>query len=322
MLRRTHVEQIRMAGEQGAALTQQLLAIARKQTPQPRTILLNEVVTSIENLLRHMLGEQIELVAVLGPNLGMVLADPGQMRQVLLNLVLNARDAMPDGGRITVKTQAARLPDAQPATALVVEDTGAGMDEETRARLFEPFFTTKKPGHGTGLGLATVQRIVKETGGAIQVHTEVGYGTRIEILLPALNTSMDSAVLPTAAHGGETILLVDDSASARDSMQRILHHSGYRVLAASSGSHALEIFDENAGAVDLLIADWMMPGMTGQELVGRLRQRQPSLKALLISGYEDATDCAPVALIRKPFAGATLIERTREVLDSTGDLPC
>jgi PAS domain S-box-containing protein len=320
---RPHVEQIRLAGEQGAALTQQLLAFARKQVPQPRTIVLNEVVSSTENLLRRLLGEQIVLATVLGPNLGTVRADPGQLRQVILNLVLNARDAMPHGGRITVSTHTAQLPDAShPAAALVVEDTGSGMDTETRAHLFEPFFTTKKAGEGTGLGLATVQRIVNESGGAIQVESEIGRGTRISVLLPALNTVMEPAAPAVAARAGETILLVDDHESARDSMRSILHRSGYRVLTASNGKAALQVFEENAGAVDLLIADWMMPGMTGQELAEHLRRRQPSLKVLLISGYEDATGGAPVALIRKPFAGNTLIERTRKVLDSNGELPC
>jgi PAS domain S-box-containing protein len=320
---RPHVEQIRLAGEQGAALTQQLLAFARKQVPQPRTIVLNEVVSSTENLLRRLLGEQIVLATVLGPNLGTVRADPGQLRQVILNLVLNARDAMPHGGRITVSTHAAQLPDAShPAAALVVEDTGSGMDAETRAHLFEPFFTTKKAGEGTGLGLATVQRIVNESGGAIQVESEIGRGTRISVLLPALNTVTEPAGPAVAARSGETILLVDDHASARDSMRSILHRSGYRVLTASSGKAAVQVFEENAGAVDLLIADWMMPGMTGQELAEHLRRRQPGLKVLLISGYEDATGGAPVALIRKPFAGNTLIERTREVLDSNGEMPC
>ncbi len=207
-----HVEEIRLAGEQGAALTQQLLAIARKQAPQPRPILLNYVVSSTENLLRRLIGGQIDLVTVLAPNLRTVLADQAQLRQVLLNLVLNARDAMPHGGRITVSTQANdRLSGAQATVSLLVEDTGCGMDEGTLARLFEPFFTTKQPGHGTGLGLATVQRIVSEAGGTIEVKSEAGHGTRIEVLLPATEAVPAASVSAGCSRAaGETILLVDN----------------------------------------------------------------------------------------------------------------
>ena len=318
-----HVEEIRLAGEQGAALTQQLLAIARKQAPQPRLILLNDVVSSTENLLRRLIGEQIDLVTMLSPNLRTVLADQAQLRQVLLNLVLNARDAMPHGGRITVSTRASnRLSGSQAAVSLLVEDTGCGMDEGTRARLFEPFFTTKQPGHGTGLGLATVQRIVSEAGGTIEVRSEAGQGTRIEVLLPATEALPAASVSAGCSRAGETILLVDDHSSARNSIQRVLHHAGYRVLQASSGKRALKVFAESPHGVDLLIADWMMPGMNGRELAEKLRHQKPELKVLLISGYHDLEDGPPAAsveLIRKPFAGPVLIERVREVLDSKGD---
>ncbi len=317
-----HVEEIRLAGEQGAALTQQLLAIARKQAPLLRPILLNDVVHSTENLLRRLIGEQIELVTVLAPNLRTVMADQAQLRQVLLNLVLNARDAMPNGGRITVSTQASdRLSGEQAAVSLLVEDTGCGMDEGTRARLFEPFFTTKQPGHGTGLGLATVQRIVSESGGTIEVKSEAGHGTGIEVLLPATEAVPAASVSAGCSRAGETILLVDDHSSARNSIQRVLHHAGYRVLPASSGKRALKVFAESPDGVDLLIADWMMPGMNGRELAEKLRHHKPELKVLLISGYHDLQDGPPagsVELIRKPFAGPVLIERIREVLDSKG----
>jgi two-component system cell cycle sensor histidine kinase/response regulator CckA len=332
---RQHVEEIRMAGEQGAALTQQLLAIARKHAPQPRPILLNDVVASTENLLRRLIGEHIELVTILGSNLGPVLADQTQLRQVILNLALNARDAMPHGGRITIRTHGKTLPDnSQPAVALAVEDTGCGMDAPTRARLFEPFFTTKQPGRGTGLGLATVQRIVKEAGGVIAVQSEPGRGTQIEVLLPAaLPTaqptmpSLAEASAPVAIpHQDATVLLVDDDASARKSMHRVLRHAGYRVLEAPSGKRALAVFAAQSRHVDLLIADGMMPGMGGLELAEKLRRQQPDLKVLLISGYQDAPvqnpPGAPVALIRKPFTGATLIATIREVLNSKGELQC
>ena len=323
---RQHVEEIRLAGEQGAALTQQLLAIARKQVPQPRPILINEVVASTENLLRRLVGEQIELVTVLGANLGQVLADQAQLRQVLLNLVLNARDAMPNGGRITVSTRAKNFPgDSQPAITLSVEDTGSGMDAATRDHLFEPFFTTKKSGQGTGLGLATVRRIVDESRGVIQVESEPGRGSRIEVFFPLVNAASEGTAPPLSLRAGETILLVDDHASARTSMQRILHNAGYRVLQAPDAKRALKIFADHAGDVDLLVADWMIPGMNGRELADQLRRQKPSLRLLLISGYHDDQTQSPqpsVKVIRKPFSGTALLERIREVLDSKGDLPC
>ena len=321
---RQHVEEVRMAGEQGAALTHQLLAIARKQVPQPLPILLNEVVASTENLLRRLIGEQIQLVTVLEASLPKILADQAQMRQVLLNLVLNARDAMPQGGRITVRTEAtSSAGQGQTCVSLSVEDTGCGMDAATRARLFEPFFTTKQPGHGTGLGLAMVRRIVDEARGVIQVQSEPGRGTRIEVSLPAIQAAHVPDARQPSLRAGETVLLVDDHAGARNSMQRILYNAGYRVLNAPSGKRALEIFADHSGEIDLLIADWMMPGMNGRELANALRRQTPALKVLLISGYHDGQteSAAPsVKLIRKPFSGTALIERVREVLDSRDSL--
>jgi CheY-like chemotaxis protein len=275
--------------------------------------------------LRRLISEQIELVTALDQKIGSVLADQAQLRQVLLNLVLNARDAMPHGGTITVSTHARTLsPDQQPAASLRVEDTGCGMDEGTRARLFEPFFTTKKPGHGTGLGLATVQRIVAESGGTIQVESEAGHGTRIEVLFPVVKAAAETRVPAPQPHAGETILVVDDHASARNSLQRVLHHAGYHVLQASSGKRALKIFAEHAGDVALLITDSMMPGMNGRELAEKLQRQKAGLKVLLISGFHDDPGGpeASVELIRKPFASQVLMERIREVLDSKRGLSC
>ena len=378
-----HVEEVRMAGEQGAALTHQLLAIARKQAAEPRPVLVNEIVASTENLLQRLIGEQIELLIMLDSGAGLVLADPTQLRQILLNLVLNARDAMPQGGKITLSTRAGESPkakvpgelssefpgdvpteapgkvrshvnpgSARRAVSLVVQDNGCGMDAETRARLFEPFFTTKKPGEGTGLGLATVQRIVSESGGMIKVESEAGSGTCIEVFLPAVESSImrssiiqsSIAVSPievsanqanppmtTRPHAGElildisrkTILLVDDHAAARKSMQRFLLEAGYRILPAHGGKQALKVFADHSGAVDLLIADCMMPGMDGQELAETLLRRKPGLKVLLISGYEHAPvelaggfGAGAVELVRKPFSGKALIKRVIEVLQS------
>jgi two-component system, cell cycle sensor histidine kinase and response regulator CckA len=358
-----HVEEVRLAGEQGAALTQQLLAIARKQAAEPRPVLINQVVASTKNLLQRLIGEQIELEVVLDDALddaldpaldprpdstaGRVLADPAQLRQILLNLVLNARDAMPLGGKIRLSTRAAEFPgtetrgDAQPkcrcrAVALAVRDNGCGMDAETRARLFEPFFTTKNPGEGTGLGLATVERIVSEAGGRIQVESEPGRGTSIEVFFPAIEPSAGESSTKSASNpaspqvvhlfaneavpetGRKTILLVDDHPAARKSMQRFLLDAGYRILAASNGHEALNIFAEDSAA-DLLIADCRMPWMTGQELAETLLRQKPGLKVLLISGYQDAPvglAAGAVAMIRKPFSGRTLIERVVEVMQS------
>ncbi len=321
-----HVDEIRIAGEQGAALTQQLLAIARNQIPQPRPIVLNDVIQSTENLIRRLIGEHIELVTNLARSLGPVLADPTQLRQVLLNLVLNARDAMPQGGRITVTTNSAPFPgDSKAAAALSVQDAGCGMDANTRAHLFEPFFTTKEPGHGTGLGLATVRRIVDESGGMIEVQSEVGCGTRIDVFFPIVRQAESVPVASTRSRGGETILLVDDHAGARRSLHRILLSSGYRVLQAPRAERALELFSDHAEEIDVLIADCMMPNMNGLELAKRLRLQKPELKVLIISGYR-ANQREPVPasipLIHKPFSAAEIIERIRAVLDSDGESSC
>jgi two-component system cell cycle sensor histidine kinase/response regulator CckA len=320
---RQHVEEIRMAGEQGAALTQQLLAIARKQTPQPRPVQLNDIVSSTENLLRRLIGEQIDLKSVLGHDLGTVRADPAQLRQILLNLVLNGRDAMPQGGSITVHTRRKKMQRGSEHVSLTVEDTGCGMSEEIRARLFEPFFTTKKPGHGTGLGLATVQRIVGECGGTIRVESEPGRGTRVEVSLPA--TKPSRIVVPPGAkpRSSATILLVDDHASTRNSLQRVLRNAGYRVLPASTGKRAMKLFSDHAAEIDLLIADEMMPGLSGQELAHELCSQKPELRVMLTSGYQHAPSTDRVfALIRKPFDSRSIVERISEVLDSRGGTSC
>jgi two-component system cell cycle sensor histidine kinase/response regulator CckA len=320
-----HVEEIRMAGEQGAALTQQLLASARKQVIQPRPISINDLVISTQNLLGRLIGEQIEIVTVLAPKLPTVLADPGQLRQVVLNIVLNARDSMPHGGCITVRTRVDPRVHGGPAmVALLVEDTGCGMDEQTRARLFEPFFTTKPAGQGTGLGLATVQRIVSESGGTIEVESEPGQGTRIQVSFPAFEANPDSPLPVSGCVSAKTILLVDDHPGARNSMQRFLHHAGYSVLTGCSGEQALQIFGERAPDIDLLLAGWTTPGMSGHELAQKMRQQKPDLKVLLISSGHDSRDESPlqsVESIQQPFAGGVLLERIREVLNSKGDSP-
>jgi two-component system, cell cycle sensor histidine kinase and response regulator CckA len=327
-----HVDEVRMAGEQGAALAQQLLAIARKQAAEPRPILINEIVASTENLLRRLIGEQVELVSDLHSDTGLVLADGAQLRQVLMNLVLNARDAMAQGGTIRLRTRMTEFPDGREpprlrrAVSLKVQDNGSGMDAETRRRLFEPFFTTKNPGKGTGLGLATVQRIVSEAGGRIEVESEPGRGTSIEVLLPAIeapsNQSTPTPVMlkacaPAREVGSKTILLADDHATTRRSMQHILRDAGYRILPTSGGKQALKAFGEHSDSVDLLIANCSMPGMNGQELAETLLRQHPDLKVLLISGYQQAfvrTSAGTLKFIRKPFSGKSLLERVVEIM--------
>jgi two-component system cell cycle sensor histidine kinase/response regulator CckA len=322
---RQHVEEIRLAGEQGAALTQQLLAIARKQAPQLRPTAINDVVSSTRNMLSRLIGEHVELTTVLAPRLRTVLADEAQLRQVLLNLVLNARDAMPHGGQVTVRTRNnGRIGNAASTVSLLVEDTGLGMDEESRTRLFEPFFTTKPAGHGTGLGLTTVQRIVSEAGGAIHVASELGHGTRIEVEFPALSARQSVRLPSRRPATSQTILLVDDHVSARSSIQRVLHHAGFRVLSASSGKQALKLFAKHEQEIGILLADCRMPGMNGRELAQALRERKTDLRVLLISGYHESREGPPdhsVELIRKPFSGRVLLERIRALLDSKGDPP-
>jgi CheY-like chemotaxis protein len=243
-----------------------------------------------------------------------------------MNLALNARDAMPHGGRITISTSCGTFASTgKPASMLSVEDTGCGMDAATRARIFEPFFTTKQPGQGTGLGLATIRRIVDETHGIIEVQSEPGRGTRIEVVFPAV---ADLTLVESPSAGlrtGETILLVDDHDGARRSLHHTLRNAGYCVHPASSGERALKIFSEHAANIDLLVADCRMPGMDGIELVEQLRRSKPRLKALLISGYRPAQERPEpisVPLIHKPFSGTEIIQRVRSVLDSNGELPC
>ena len=322
---RHYADEVRMAGEHGAALTQQLLAIARKQVPQPQPVLLNDIVGATENLIRRLAGEHIEFVTSLSPDLRPVLADPAQLRQVLLNLVLNARDAMPQGGRITVSTASGTVHGAQSAAVLTVQDAGCGMDASTRARLFEPFFTTKQPGNGTGLGLATVRRIVDDSHGAIEVRSELGRGTCIDVFFPVIAEPALVSAPCAATRSGQTILLVDDHRGARRTLHGLLLNSGYRVLEASSCQDALELFSAHASGTDLLITNCTMPGMEGLELARKMRQLKPGLKVLLISSRQDRpapSPPLPVPVIHKPFSGTEIIQRIRDVLDSQGESPC
>ena len=329
---RHHAEEIRMAGQQGAALIQQLLSIARQQVVEPRVLSFNEIADSMRNLLSRLIGENIELVTLLADDLSYVKMDPAQVQQIILNLVLNARDAMPGGGRITLQTRncpvahdSLEVKNSEHETCIefTVTDTGSGMDAETRARLFEPFFTTKKPGQGNGLGLTTVHNIVKRAQGTIQVESEVGVGTRVIVRLPGAdeNPRADgkaASLFSPSTHGTETVLLVEDDSAIRGAALRVLTQHGYEVLEARNGQEALERIRGRADSIDLLISDLAMPGMWGADLVHCLRSEYPNLRVLYISGYHNRSAQIKeqgFILFRKPFTGDALVRKVRELLD-------
>jgi PAS domain S-box-containing protein len=332
---RSDVEQIRHAGQRAAGLTRQLLAFSRRQVLQPRVLSLNSTVTELDGMLRRLIRADIGLETELDPALWYVLADPGQIEQVLVNLVVNARDAMPQGGRITVTTANRQYPAAglerpngvRPGSyvALTVADTGQGMEPHIQARIFDPFFTTKEPGKGTGLGLSTVYGIVEQSGGHIGVESAPGRGATFTIHLPryegtgaALPTRGDRRTLPG---GAETLLLVEDENAVRSSARRLLERHGYTVLEARHGADALRIVEETDREVDLVVTDLVMPEMGGRELVERLRTRRPALKVLFMSGYTEkaiTTDglMPPrTGFVEKPFTMEQLLRRLRELLD-------
>ncbi|PYO96181.1 MAG: hypothetical protein DMD61_14495 [Gemmatimonadetes bacterium] len=333
--RREDAEEVRHAGLRAAELTRQLLAFSRRQVLAPKVLELNVVVGNMDRMLRRLLGEDVELVTSLDPTAGAVNADPGQLEQVLLNLAVNARDAMPGGGRLSIETtrlalheehleRRHRLPPGDYA-CLVVTDTGVGMDEATQAHLFEPFFTTKEVGKGTGLGLATVYGIVKQSGGYIWVYSEPRRGTTVKVYLPRVPGASEApapAPPARAARGGnETVLLVEDAAPVRALARRSLEACGYRVLDASDGPSALELSARHAAGIDLLVTDVVMPGMSGRELAERLAPQRPEMKVLYTSGYTDDAMVrqgvlnAGVAFLQKPFVPDMLARKVREVLD-------
>ena len=299
---RRNAEEIQEAAKRATALTQQLLAFSRKQVLQPKVLELNAVVTEVEKMLRRLIGEDIELAATLDLALGRVKADPGQIEQIILNLAVNARDAMPQGGRLTLRTANVTLDQAYarqhrgarpgPHVLLAVSDTGVGMDAETQSHIFEPFFTTKDAGKGTGLGLSTVYGIVKQSGGTIWVESAPGRGTTFEIYLPLVEKAAASGelhpALPAPPPGGtETILVVEDEMSVRRLAAEFLGSNGYTVLEAQDGGEALQVCEEHRGPIHLLITDVVMPGMSGWELAVRLAGRRPEMKVIYMSGYTD-----------------------------------
>ena len=331
------LKEIQKAAERASGLTRQLLAFSRKQLLQPRVVDLNQMLDEVEPMLRRLIGEDIQIMVVRGELLGCVVADPGQVQQVLLNLALNARDAMPSGGLLTIRTANESVSTiaktglseivAGDYVLLEVTDTGCGMDETTRSRIFEPFFTTKGPGKGTGLGLATVYGIVKQSGAAISVRSAPERGTGFRILFPLTDdvdpTESKQEKLGTNDVGSETILLVEDEDSVRDLAQRILQSRGYNVLAARHGGDALQMALAADQQIDLVVTDVVMPGMNGRQLVEALRARAPGVRVLYMSGYTDddivrrGLLTSNVAFLEKPFTGKTLGRRVRSVLDAT-----
>jgi CheY-like chemotaxis protein len=338
---RGYVDEIRNASGRAASLTRQLLAFSRQQVLAPRVLDLNAVVSNIQKMLKRLIGEDIDLVTALGEGLWHIMADPGQLEQVLLNLAVNARDAMPDGGVVTIETTNVKMDTAAakahfplkpgPYVLLTFSDTGIGMDAEIQARIFEPFFTTKETGKGTGLGLATVYGIVKQSGGYIWVYSDVGKGTTFKIYLPRTDLELDDSdpgrTRVETQRGTETLLLVEDEDSVRELVRNVLRESGYRVLEASRGAEALELSELFAGRIDLLVTDVVMPGMSGRELARRLVSSRPQIKVLYISGYADNAVWYPGGLdaggafLQKPFSPEALARKVREALSSAQRRP-
>jgi signal transduction histidine kinase len=331
---RVRGEEILKASTRAAALTRQLLAFSRQQVLQPKIFDLNAVVSEMEAMLERLLGVDVILDTRLDPSLGHVRADPGQIEQVVMNLVVNARDAMPDGGRIALSTSNTDMDEAYvrdhlgsrpgPYVLLQVSDTGHGMDPETQAHIFEPFFTTKEKGKGTGLGLATAYGVVKQSGGYIWVNSRPGGGTTFYVFLPRVDPLEETERAPIAeippGFAGETILLVEDQEAVRHLMREVLEMSGYIVLEAASGREALRVSAEHKAPIRLMVTDVVMPGMTGTDLGRQLRAQRPEMKVLYVSGYADDALHDEVLdegamFLQKPVKGAELERVVRKLLE-------
>jgi PAS domain S-box-containing protein len=330
-----NIEEIKRAAGRAASLTQQLLAFSRKQVLQPRVLDLNLIVAEMDQLLRRLIGEDVDLLTILEPQLGRVKADPGQIEQIMMNLAVNARDAMPLGGKLTIETKNVYLDRAYahshlsvhpgPYVMLAVSDTGEGMDAATKEHIFEPFFTTKEKGKGTGLGLSMIYGIVKQSGGNIWVYSEPGRGTTLKIYLPqvALGASAGAGVIAQemTARGTETVLMVDDDDALRELIHEILELEGYTVLAARDGREALAVCARHEGKVDLLITDVVMPELSGRELAERLTAKRAGMKVLYMSGYTDDAVVrhgvleAEASFLQKPFTPDALARKVRAVLE-------
>jgi two-component system, cell cycle sensor histidine kinase and response regulator CckA len=333
---RRNFEQIKHAGERAASLTRQLLAFSRKQVLQPKILDLNTIVSDMENMLQRLIGEDVELCTALDPSAGNVKADPGQLEQVIMNLAVNARDAMPNGGSIVIETQNVRLDkkyvhghidvSSGEYVMLALSDTGVGMSEDTRRQIFDPFFTTKPVGEGTGLGLSTVYGIVNQSGGYVQAYSEISHGTTFKIYLPREDAACqdEEATVESQAllRGTETILLAEDEDGVRNLASEILSSHGYTVLTGCNGADALMTCDDHPGPIDLLVTDVIMPEMGGRELRTKLLDLYPNAKVLFISGYTDDAIVhhgileSGTPFLQKPFTPAGLARKVRGVLDA------
>jgi two-component system, cell cycle sensor histidine kinase and response regulator CckA len=336
--RREELDIIRDAATRAQDLIRQLLAFSSRQVLQPTVLDCNGLVKNLSKMLRRVIGEDIQLTTTLAPGLGPVRADAGQLEQVLVNLAVNARDAMPDGGRLAIATANAdfdtahAVPDHAPPlppghyVVLRVTDSGTGMDAQTQARMFEPFFTTKPQGKGTGLGLATVYGIVRQSGGHIDVDSALGRGTTFRIYLPRADGPFEEALAAPATSapvvpGRETVLLAEDDPLVRLLARKVLEKAGYTVLVAASGADALTLAEGHAGAIDLLVTDVVMPEMSGRDLMRRLTQRHDGIKVLYVTGYADEAVAhhgvldPGTAFLPKPFTPDRLTRKVREVLD-------
>ena len=337
---RPELEEIKSAGERGAELTRRLLAFSRQQVVEPRILDINSVINNIDSMLRRLIREDVRLVTRLDAQLGSCKADPGQIEQILMNLAVNAVDAMPKGGTLTLETANVEL-DGEYVRAhismkpgryvlLAVSDTGVGMSKATQEHAFEPFFTTKEKGKGTGLGLATVFGIVQQSGGNIQLYSELGHGTTCKIYLPRVDLVPESGVVRAPAQlarGAETILLVEDGDQLRKVAAGILRRSGFRVLEGRNGPEALSIIEQNPGDIELLMTDVVMPHMNGRELAERIRAQRPNIGVLFTSGYTDGILEGQLpsgaAFLQKPFTPGALTTKIRQILDAarTAQLP-
>jgi hypothetical protein len=330
---RGYAEEILKAADRAAALTNQLLAFSRRQIMQPRVIAINEVVGQTQKMLHRLIGEDVEVVFGLAAGAGNIKADPGHVEQAIVNLAVNARDAMPLGGRLTIETANVHLDESYTRThmgvqagefvMIAVSDTGIGMDAETKRRIFEPFFTTKERGKGTGLGLATVYGIVKQTGGDIWVYSEPGRGTTFKLYFPrVVGPAAESAASETEKieAATETILVVEDEKAVRDLTVKMLQKLGYKILAAGSGAEAIEISGAYSGHIALLLTDVVMPNMSGRQLADILSKSRPDMKVLHLSGYTENTVVhhgvidSGVEFLPKPFSREVLAKKLREVL--------
>jgi PAS domain S-box-containing protein len=328
------LDEIRNAALRASGLTRQLLLFSRQQATVPRVLDLNEVLTNTEKMLKRILGEDVELALVLGSALGRVRIDPGHIEQVVMNLAVNARDAMPTGGKLTIETANVVLDDSYvrehlPARSgrfvmLAVSDTGVGMDRPTQARIFEPFFTTKPKGQGTGLGLSTVFGIVEQSGGTLWVYSELGRGTTFKVYLPFVDAEVEAVPTlhpPATLEGDETILLVEDQDQVRAVADSALRRYGYNVLVAQSAGDALLLCENHPGPIDILVTDVVMPQMSGPELAKRVAATRPAMKILCMSGYTDDSIVRHAALepgipyLQKPFTPQSLATKVREILD-------